>query len=92
METTFLYKHDVSKLNFLIFYFFLCYIDINECLDKNGGCDQRCINSPGSYNCLCNVGYELYTRNGTSNFYIPESESGTKMGDLYSINKTCVRK
>ncbi|RWS09468.1 uncharacterized protein B4U79_12754 [Dinothrombium tinctorium] len=67
-------------------------IDINECLDKNGGCDQRCINSPGSYNCLCNIGYELYTTNGTSGFFIPPSETGLKAGDTYRLNKTCVPK
>ncbi|XP_067122803.1 uncharacterized protein [Centruroides vittatus] len=67
-------------------------LDINECLDKNGGCDQRCINNPGSYNCLCNVGYELYTNNGTSGFYIPQSENGNKNGDVYQMNKTCVPK
>ncbi|KAG8179313.1 hypothetical protein JTE90_016418 [Oedothorax gibbosus] len=66
--------------------------DINECLDSNGGCDQRCINNPGGFNCLCNVGFELYTKNGTSGFYIPESETGTKIGDTYSLNKTCVPK
>ncbi|XP_015790438.1 uncharacterized protein LOC107367263 isoform X1 [Tetranychus urticae] len=67
-------------------------IDINECLVKNGGCDQRCLNSPGSFNCFCNAGYELYTRNGTSNFFIPPSETGTKEGDQYRLNKTCVPK
>ncbi|KAF8796738.1 CUB and sushi domain-containing protein 1 [Argiope bruennichi] len=67
-------------------------LDVNECLDNNGGCDQRCINSPGNYNCLCNVGYELYTKNGTSGYYIPGSETGTKIGDKYVLNKTCVPK
>lgn len=67
-------------------------IDINECLDKNGRCDQRCVNSPGSFNCLCNVGYELFTSNGTAGFYIPPSETGLKDGDVYRINKTCVPK
>ena len=33
--------------------------DINECLDNNGGCAHNCINTPGSYNCECNRGYEL---------------------------------
>lgn len=64
--------------------------DINECLDKNGGCDHRCINSPGSYSCLCNVGYELYINNGTSGFDIPPSETGLKDSDIYTLNKTCV--
>lgn len=60
-------------------------------MHKNGGCDQRCINSPGSFNCLCNVGYDLYTSNGTNGFAIVASETGTKDGDMYRINKTCVR-
>ncbi|XP_076318247.1 uncharacterized protein LOC143229580 isoform X1 [Tachypleus tridentatus] len=67
-------------------------LDVNECSRNNGGCDQRCINNPGGFNCLCNVGYELYTKNGTSGFYIPPSETGLKDGDLYQINKTCVPK
>lgn len=41
-------------------------VDINECADKNGGCRQKCINSPGSYACACNAGYELFAKNGTA--------------------------
>ena len=33
--------------------------DINECVTGNGGCDQNCHNSIGSYNCSCNIGYLL---------------------------------
>ncbi|XP_045124302.1 sushi, von Willebrand factor type A, EGF and pentraxin domain-containing protein 1-like isoform X1 [Portunus trituberculatus] len=66
--------------------------DINECGENNGGCDQRCINSPGSFSCLCNVGYELFTENGTAGFHIDQSESGLRDGDRYQLNKTCVRK
>lgn len=61
-------------------------------MDKNGGCDQRCINSPGNFNCLCNVGFDLYTENGTAGFTVPQSETGLKDADVYRINKTCVRK
>jgi len=28
-------------------------VDIDECLEDNGGCDQECVNIPGSYRCLC---------------------------------------
>lgn len=61
-------------------------------MEKNGGCDQRCINSPGSFNCLCNVGFDLYSENSTAGFDIPQSETGLKDDDVYRINKTCVRK
>lgn len=66
--------------------------DINECLDRNGGCDQRCVNSPGGSTCHCNVGYELYTSNGTAGYFIPSTETGLRDGDIYRINKTCVPK
>ncbi|CAG7724478.1 unnamed protein product [Allacma fusca] len=66
--------------------------DINECATNNGGCHQKCINGPGSSSCACNVGYELYERNGTAGFYIENSENGGKDGDTYRLNKTCVPK
>ena len=34
-------------------------LDINECSSNNGGCAQVCTNTPGSYTCGCNPGYEL---------------------------------
>ena len=64
--------------------------DINECLDNNGGCQQKCLNTPGSFNCACNVGFDLFTQDGTSNFYIPAAETGERDGDQYRLNKTCV--
>ena len=33
--------------------------DVNECSDNNGGCDDACINTPGSYSCSCSTGYML---------------------------------
>lgn len=66
--------------------------DINECATNNGGCHQKCINSPGSSSCACNVGYDLYTQNGTAGFFIEGSETGIKDGDTYRMNKTCVPK
>lgn len=37
------------------------HVDVNECLEDNGGCDTRCINTDGSFGCSCNPGYELDT-------------------------------
>ncbi len=34
-------------------------VDDNECLTDNGGCDQDCINTEGSYYCNCTAGYIL---------------------------------
>ena len=67
-------------------------VDVNECAVKNGGCHQKCINSPGGSICACNVGFDLYTQNGTAGFFIDKSETGTRDGDLYRLNKTCVPK
>jgi hypothetical protein len=31
--------------------------DVNECLINNGGCQQLCSNSPGSFSCSCGTGF-----------------------------------
>lgn len=64
--------------------------DINECAVDNGGCDQKCSNTPGSYSCACNSGFELYKANGTAGYFIEKSEDGERDGDVYQKNKTCV--
>ena len=38
---------------------FSCSIDINECETANGGCEQICSNTVGSFVCSCGVGYGL---------------------------------
>ena len=43
----------------VVFSQFLIAVDINECAASNGGCDQLCLNTEGSFKCQCNNGYEL---------------------------------
>ena len=40
-------------------------IDINECSVGNGGCQQACVNTNGSYYCDCQSGYSLNADNAT---------------------------
>ncbi|CAH0562071.1 unnamed protein product [Brassicogethes aeneus] len=32
---------------------------VNECNENNGGCSQRCVDTPASFYCDCNHGYKL---------------------------------
>ena len=36
-------------------------LDVNECLENNGGCEMVCINEEGTHSCDCDPGYELGT-------------------------------
>ena len=38
-------------------------VDVDECLDGNGGCDHICINTNGSYTCACYVNGSLTSAN-----------------------------
>jgi len=40
-------------------------LDTDECLDDNGGCNQICNNTDGSYQCLCRKGFFLTSDNRT---------------------------
>ena len=48
----------------------LLFIDIDECTVNNGGCEQLCNNSIGSYWCSCTNGYSLDTNNRNCSGYI----------------------
>lgn len=42
------------------------YEDVNECYKKNGGCQQECVNTPGSYKCGCRRGYTINVEDNTT--------------------------
>ena len=53
-------KNHNKYINVLYIQFpFFLLIDLDECLHKNGGCNQICINRPGLYQCDCRKGYTL---------------------------------
>lgn len=39
--------------------------DVDECEKNNGGCDQICNNTAGSFHCSCKIGYALQSDNKT---------------------------
>ena len=39
--------------------FSITMVDIDECMDSNGGCEYTCINTNGSYTCSCPDGFHL---------------------------------
>ena len=41
------------------FLFIIFCTDVNECAIDNGGCEQVCNNTVGSYYCSCHSGYRL---------------------------------
>ena len=43
---------------------FILFSDINECDTNNGGCEQMCVNTEGSYRCECYQGYSYNEDSG----------------------------
>ena len=57
----FLYTADVYNT--------IVYVDIDECFIGGHNCtqNQRCVNRPGNYECICVSGYELSNGNCEGN-------------------------
>ena len=54
--------HVKVKEKYIIVFVISCHIiaDINECSNNNGGCEDVCNNTIGSYSCSCQAnGYNL---------------------------------
>ena len=45
----------IQQTQYMVFIF----LDIDECLINNGGCQHHCHDSDGSYTCSCSNGYQL---------------------------------
>lgn len=45
------------------------FVDVNECLFVNGGCDDICVNTPGSFQCQCQTGQSLNANGRCSGRY-----------------------
>ena len=44
-------------LVYILFPMDVC-LDIDECMDEDHGCNQTCVNTPGSYYCNCERGFQ----------------------------------
>lgn len=51
-------KHSWNTL-WQMFSFLFPGIDIDECDEDNGNCEQECLNTPGSFQCRCGSGFQL---------------------------------
>lgn len=45
---------------FVILITFLSSPDVDECTVVNGGCQQGCVNTHGSFYCQCQAGFRLH--------------------------------
>ncbi|XP_077592860.1 bone morphogenetic protein 1-like isoform X1 [Stigmatopora nigra] len=56
MRIEFKSDNTVSKRGFKAHFF----SDVDECSQENGGCQQQCVNTMGSYKCQCRGGFVLH--------------------------------
>lgn len=55
--------------------------DVDECLVPNGTCEHICVNTQGSFHCLCRSGYQLHIDGHTC--------VGQSLPDTLSVLFTC---
>ncbi len=61
-----------------------CALDYNECNMNNGGCEDSCRNTDGSYQCNCRGGFRLGT-----NMHECEGQSNTMTNTFSDIQLDC---
>ena len=79
-----MYRLYLSSINTLTSVCVSSNSDVNECLTGNGGCDDICTNSVGSFQCSCNSGYSL-AADGTTCVDIDECRLNTD-----NCQQTCI--
>ena len=52
-----------KRVNLSTFSLIMHFSDLDECLTNNGGCNQTCTNSEGSFECSCRTGYRIEADN-----------------------------
>jgi len=50
----------LPRLSCIILAVCLPPLDVDECAVVNGGCQQGCVNTQGSFHCQCRAGYRLH--------------------------------
>lgn len=55
-------------------------VDIDECAEGSSGCDQTCVNEPGTYHCECADGFNLFGGIGVPGFCFPKDMCGKDNG------------
>lgn len=58
---------------------FTFFIDINECEVENGQCEHTCVNTDGSFFCMCRDGYKLMNDRTCKGWY--------RLFILYKVSK-----
>ncbi|OQV15507.1 Tolloid-like protein 2 [Hypsibius exemplaris] len=94
LRVVFQSDNSVQKSGFSAIFF----TDKDECSDNNGGCQQICRNTVGSFECLCNNGFTLHEnlrdcKEGGCKFAITESNgelSSPNWPESYPPRKDCI--
>lgn len=45
----------------LMYFFFFFFLEFDECVLIDHGCEHNCINTLGGFECSCKPGYELHS-------------------------------
>ncbi|KAG7273676.1 hypothetical protein CRUP_017429 [Coryphaenoides rupestris] len=61
-----------------------CDQDVDECAEKNGGCEHECSNTLGTYRCSCHHGYQLVDRHACQD--VDECELPGVCGTAQCVN------